>query len=866
MATQQISTTGITGIEQLQFIREKTISWSAEDLRPNTRYFAFFDNKEVTGRVTQNPYQGIDVIVSSPAVGQIYTDSSGKASGTFKIPGMTFNVGSREFMLTDTLDYRVIPKGSMTSSAIATYTASGIKAVSQTTQTNITVSIQQNLVPEVINNVVNVTVPPPVINNITNVTNNITNVTNNTTPTIISPPPEPVIPDHFVLTRWQDSEPPVPVVVIEPVDPIAQSFFTYGIKGGFFLTKIELFFQTRDDLIPVQVSIREMIAGQPAANLVERHAVVSIPGSRVIPSADSLSPTAFVFDRPVYLQENKDYCFVVQTNSKKVHLWTSRMGEKMVDRDSMITDQPYIGSLFKSENNFTWTSEQYEDVKFRMYQAVFSTSPGTARFSVRAPETAIIGSRFTTSSGSNNITVTTPFEHCLTVNDRIKLNPLANCIFRGITSNNIKESTSGLGYNTVVSVADNYTFTFSTNAAATSSGTISTCNRLIRIEVLDSGNEQYLAGQQALIITPTGGDTITETAVAYANVSRMGKIIDVVVTNNGIGYQHAPTIAIASPGPGANAVFSAIIEPEFYITTNRAMDSISLGMGVITPPGASVNSTFKAVSGKTFEGSETPYAESTFSGLESSVQSQFRDRKWLLSDLNATSKSVDNVFEVVMSTSNENVSPVLSGYADAHADIGGYRLNSQTELVAIVPATAIVLGQGYTILSTGTTNFTTLGAPNSDVGTTFISSAAGTGGSGTGTVRLNSEVTNIGTAESRYFSRRVSLNYPANGFIVFMTALSEVNSNIDVYVKTGVSNVDPTSLNSIDHERAPWIPLICEVERNQSSTQDEFYEYEFTNEYDFSDFDVFELKIVMRGSNPSRPPILNDYRCIALAS
>ena len=394
MATQQISTTGITGIEQLQFIREKTISWSAEDLRPNTRYFAFFDNKEVTGRVTQNPYQGIDVIVSSPAVGQIYTDSSGKASGTFKIPGMTFNVGSREFMLTDTLDYRVIPKGSMTSSAIATYTASGIKAVSQTTQTNITVSIQQNLVPEVINNVVNVTVPPPVINNITNVTNNITNVTNNTTPTIISPPPEPVIPDHFVLTRWQDSEPPVPVVVIEPVDPIAQSFFTYGIKGGFFLTKIELFFQTRDDLIPVQVSIREMIAGQPAANLVERHAVVSIPGSRVIPSADSLSPTAFVFDRPVYLQENKDYCFVVQTNSKKVHLWTSRMGEKMVDRDSMITDQPYIGSLFKSENNFTWTSEQYEDVKFRMYQAVFSTSPGTARFSVRAPETAIAGSRF----------------------------------------------------------------------------------------------------------------------------------------------------------------------------------------------------------------------------------------------------------------------------------------------------------------------------------------------------------------------------------------------------------------------------------------------------------------------------------------
>lgn len=42
-----------------------------------------------------------------------------------------------------------------------------------------------------------------------------------------------------------------------------------------------------------------------------------------------------------------------------------------------IAEQPYLGSLFKSQNSTTWTADQMSDITFRMRRYRFSTSPGT---------------------------------------------------------------------------------------------------------------------------------------------------------------------------------------------------------------------------------------------------------------------------------------------------------------------------------------------------------------------------------------------------------------------------------------------------------------------------------------------------------
>ena len=49
------------------------------------------------------------------------------------------------------------------------------------------------------------------------------------------------------------------------------------------------------------------------------------------------------------------------------------MGQTTLDGARLISQQPYLGSMFKSQNSSTWTAEQNEDVKFNINRAKFTT-------------------------------------------------------------------------------------------------------------------------------------------------------------------------------------------------------------------------------------------------------------------------------------------------------------------------------------------------------------------------------------------------------------------------------------------------------------------------------------------------------------
>ena len=44
---------------------------------------------------------------------------------------------------------------------------------------------------------------------------------------------------------------------------------------------------------------------------------------------------------------------------------------RMIFLDTFISNQPYLGSLFKSQNASTWEPSQWEDLKFVLYRADF---------------------------------------------------------------------------------------------------------------------------------------------------------------------------------------------------------------------------------------------------------------------------------------------------------------------------------------------------------------------------------------------------------------------------------------------------------------------------------------------------------------
>ena len=91
-------------------------------------------------------------------------------------------------------------------------------------------------------------------------------------------------------------------------------------------------------------------------------------------TTQSTVPTHFEFDHPVYLQNNTEYAMAIETDSVDYDLWASRLGEIDISTSTVITTQPSLGSVYRSQNVDNWTEDNFEDIKFRLYRAEFVTN------------------------------------------------------------------------------------------------------------------------------------------------------------------------------------------------------------------------------------------------------------------------------------------------------------------------------------------------------------------------------------------------------------------------------------------------------------------------------------------------------------
>jgi hypothetical protein len=161
-------------------------------------------------------------------------------------------------------------------------------------------------------------------------------------------------------------------------DPLAQSF-AHTDSGGVFITKVDLYFYALSqlDTAPIFLEIREVVNGYPGPSVVP-FSNVTVPPSFVANkvSTTSLIPTTFTFESPVFLSDNTEYCLVIGSNFDafaETKVWTSKLTEVNI-RGQVITSQPLLGSMFKSQNGSSWNAEQLSDVCMTVYKAQFNTS------------------------------------------------------------------------------------------------------------------------------------------------------------------------------------------------------------------------------------------------------------------------------------------------------------------------------------------------------------------------------------------------------------------------------------------------------------------------------------------------------------
>jgi len=162
-------------------------------------------------------------------------------------------------------------------------------------------------------------------------------------------------------TRTQDLNPP---------DPLAQTFVVEDNTGIFF-TKCDIFFEQVDNLgIPVIFELRTVENGTPTTNILPLSQSILFP-EQVNVSDDGSVATSFTLPAPVYLEPGIEYAMVVRSASARYRVFISRVGENDLVTQTFVSNQPYLGSLYKSQNGSVWEPSQWEDLKFMIYRADF---------------------------------------------------------------------------------------------------------------------------------------------------------------------------------------------------------------------------------------------------------------------------------------------------------------------------------------------------------------------------------------------------------------------------------------------------------------------------------------------------------------
>jgi hypothetical protein len=149
-----------------------------------------------------------------------------------------------------------------------------------------------------------------------------------------------------------------------------------------YLTKVDLFFSTKDANLPIIIQIQEVepLTGHITPKVVPFSRVI-LPSSEVNTSLDGSAATPVYFPSPVYLSNETEYAVVLipAACNPNYNAFTAVLGfPDLRPEGSLVSEQPASGFLFTSANQRTWVPVENEDLKFTAYYAEFDkTSVGT---------------------------------------------------------------------------------------------------------------------------------------------------------------------------------------------------------------------------------------------------------------------------------------------------------------------------------------------------------------------------------------------------------------------------------------------------------------------------------------------------------
>ena len=509
----------VVSVAFVPFIRSRTISFNGTRMKPFTRVFPFFDEQSIASFCTPT---------GGSLGGNLVTDTNGAVSGTFAIPDPTvdtnprWRTGERVFRLTDSSTNSQLD-GSVQTSAEADYVARGIL---ETVQNTIISTREPRLVRETVNG------------------------------------------DTRTIARASTRD---STRTIGWVDPLAQTFLIDDV-GGVFLTDMDLYFSTKDASVPITVQIREVVNGYPGKTILPFSEKTLNPGS-VSVSTDASVATKFTFDSPVYIQENVEYCFVVLANSNNYNMYVGRLGEKVIGSDRTISQQPYTGVLFKSQNGSTWVAEQNEDAKFILNRAEFSQTTGTVSLSnAELPVRTLKANPFRTTNSSGVVRVFHPNHGMHGTSNNVTIAGVASGTYNGLAHSLFNTTHTSISNVTL----DSYDITLGSNANASGdvggTSVTATQNRLYDVGQIAIQTMEVPSTTIAYTIRPTSGRAVHGTQAEFALTTAANSIS--VNANDNIYFTAPQMVASAINETNEMSSAKSLMINASFTTTNTKLSPV----------------------------------------------------------------------------------------------------------------------------------------------------------------------------------------------------------------------------------------------------------------------------------------------------
>ena len=171
---------------------------------------------------------------------------------------------------------------------------------------------------------------------------------------------------------------------------VAQTFVNNAAEGC-FVTSLDLYFSAKDSTQPINVALLETYRDRPGSKILP-FSVVTKAAADVNTSTDGNTATTFTFDSPVFLKGGQTYAIGLTANSTDYVLYVSELGQTVIGTTRRVSEQPAVGSLFKSQNVGGQQESPLQDIKFSLKKANFTTyTTGTVTFNNSSLTTETLG-------------------------------------------------------------------------------------------------------------------------------------------------------------------------------------------------------------------------------------------------------------------------------------------------------------------------------------------------------------------------------------------------------------------------------------------------------------------------------------------